>query len=79
MHERFDEECIENICAANAQSWWLVNSCEEARCFGIISGMSSSVKFPIHAYCRFGIDKGRYVNLEKRVERLEEIREELTK
>ena len=65
--------------ARPAQSWWLVNSCEEARCFGIISGMSSSVKFPIHAYCRFGIDKGRYVNLEKRVERLEKIGEELAK
>ena len=41
--------------------------------------MSSSVKFPVHAYCRFDLDKGRYVNLEKRVERLEKIVDELTK
>ena len=47
--------------------------------FDIISNMSSSVKFPIHAYCRFGLDKGRYANLEKRAERLERIVEELTK
>ena len=41
--------------------------------------MSSSLKFPVNSYCRSGLDKGRYVNLEKRVERLEKIVEELTK
>ena len=41
--------------------------------------MSLSLRSFVSAYCRLGLDKGRYVNLEKRVERLEKIVEELTK